>query len=105
MGKRFFPVDVERALFAYLHNPSASTCTDADLYKALYRYDEHRPGFKLVDDVGLNQYFQTEDGEVYQKVEKLRTRNKCRSVDSGKMYYFQGIAEVRSVRRQLVENH
>lgn len=101
MGKRFFPSDVERALYAYLHNPSASTCTDSELFKSLYRYDEHKPGYKLVDDIGLNQCFELEDGEVFQKVEKLRTRTKCRSLTSGKMYLFQGIMEVKSVRRRV----
>jgi hypothetical protein len=104
MGKRFFPPDVEKALFSYLHNPAASTCTDAQLYKALYRYDEHKPGFKLVDDLGQNQYFQTEDGEVYQKLEKLRTRTKCKNLGSGKVYLFQGIAEVKAVRRHQAEH-
>jgi SprT protein len=100
LGKRIFPADVEKALFAYLHNPAASTCTDADLFKALYRYDEHRPGFKLVDEVGVNQYFETEDGEVYQKLEKLRTRTKCRHIATNKLYLFQGIMEVRATRRR-----
>lgn len=98
MGKRFFPADVEKALYAYLHNPAASTCTDAQLYKALYHYDEHKPGFKLVDDVGENQYFETEDGEVYQKLEKLRTRTRCKNVGNGKVYFFQGIVEVKARR-------
>ena len=100
MGKRFFPGDVEKALYAYLHNPAASTCTDAQLYKSLYRYDEHKPGFKLVDDIGMNQYFETEDGMVYQKLEKLRTRTRCRQLNSGKVYFFQGIVEVKAIRRK-----
>jgi len=98
MGKRVFPGDVEKALLAYLHNPAASTCTDADLYKALYRYDEHKPGFKLIDDLPENQTFETEDGQLYQKMEKLRTRTKCRNLTTGRMYFFQGIAEVKAVR-------
>ena len=100
MGKRFFPGDVEKALYAYLHNPAASTCTDAQLYKALYRYDEHKPGFKLVDDLDINQYFETEDGEVYQKLEKLRTRTRCRNLNSGRVYFFQGIVEVKAIRKK-----
>lgn len=99
MGKRFFPADVERALHAYLHNPSASTCTDTNLYKALYRYDERKPGFKLVDDLHVNQTFETEDGEVYQKLEKMRTRTRCKNLRNGKMYLFPGIVEVRARRR------
>jgi SprT protein len=99
MGKRFFPGDVEKALYAYLHNPSASTCSDASLYKSLYRYDEHKPGFKLVDELEVNQFFETEDGQRYQKLEKLRTRTRCKQLSSGKVYFFQGIVEVKHVRK------
>lgn len=99
MGKRFFPADVEKALHDYLHNPAASTCTDPQLYKALYRYDDHKPGFKLVDDLGVNQYFETEDGQVYQKLEKLRTRTRCKNLGTGKVYFFQGIVEVKHIRQ------
>jgi len=99
MGKRFFPSDVEKALHAYLHNPAASTCTDSQLYKSLYRYDDHKPGFKLVDDLGVNQLFETEDGQLYQKLEKLRTRTRCKHLNTGKVYFFQGIVEVKHVRR------
>ncbi len=98
MGKRFFPSDVEKALHAYLHNPAASTCTDSQLYKSLYRYDDHKPGFKLVDELSVNQFFETEDGQIYQKLEKLRTRTRCKHLDTGKVYFFQGIVEVKHVR-------
>jgi hypothetical protein len=103
MGKRFFPSDVEKALHAYLHNPAASTCTDANLYKALYRYDERKPGFKLVDELSINQCFETEDGELYQKIEKVRTRTRCKNLRNGKHYLFPGIVEVRA-RRRLAEH-
>ncbi|MEI8278890.1 MAG: SprT-like domain-containing protein [Bacteroidota bacterium] len=97
IGKHIFPSDVERALQAYLHNPAASTCTDPRLYKALLRYDEKRPGYKLVDDLGINQLFATDDGTVYQKLERLRTRSKCKNVKTGKMYLFQGVMEVKAM--------
>lgn len=100
MGKRFFPADVEKALYAYLHNPTASTCTDAELYKALYRYDEQRSGYRLVDDVPVNRYFRTDDGELYQKLEKIRTRTRCLHVATKKMYLFQGIMEVKMLRNK-----
>ena len=102
MGKRAFPPDVEKALLSYLHDPAASTCTDPDLYKALYRYDEHKPGWKLIDDVPLNQFFETEDGRVFQKLETLRTRSKCKDIKNGKVYFFQGIVEVKHVRPKKI---
>lgn len=97
MGKRIFPQDVEAAVLAYLHNPSASTCTDPRLYKALYRYDTQKPDYVLVDDLELNQQFQTEDGRIFQKMENLRTRARCREVKTGKLYLFPGIVEVKRV--------
>lgn len=97
LGKQFFPRDVEKALLAYLHNPAASTCTDTDLFKALYRYDERKPGYKLVDDFAENEYFELEDGMVFQKVSKLRTRTKCKCINNNKMYFVQGIMEVKAV--------
>ena len=97
LGKHFFPGDVEKALFAYLHNPAASTCTDPRLFKALYRYDKRKPGFKLIDDLSDLQHFETEDGQIYQKIEKLRTRTRCKHIRSGKMFLFQGIVEIKEV--------
>lgn len=99
IGKGIFPLDVERALIAYIRNPAASTCTDPALFKALWRYDEQKPGHKLVDDLEVGQWFETDDGRIFEKVEQLRTRCKCRDLGNGKSYYFQGIVEVKQVRR------
>lgn len=98
MGRRIFPADVEEALLAYLHNPAASTCTDACLYKALYRYDTRKPGYRLVDDIRVEGRFMTDDGRLWQKVQVLRTRARCLCLKTGKMYFFQGIVEVKMVR-------
>ncbi len=100
LGKRIFPLDVERALKAYLHNPAASTCTDMGLYKALYRYDEQKPNHKLVDDLEEGDWFESEDGRVYEKLEQLRTRSRCRDVINRRVYLFPGIIEVKQVRRE-----
>jgi hypothetical protein len=98
MGRRIFPSDVEEALHAYLQNPAASTCTDARLYKALYRYDNRKPGYRLVDDIRPEGHFMTDDGRIWQKVEALRTRARCRCLKTGKMYFFQGIVEVKMLK-------
>lgn len=97
MGKRIFPNDVEKALHAYLHNPAASTCTDPHLYKALHRYNAPRPGWKFVDDIELNQHFETEDGRRFMKLERLRTRSRCKELKTGRIYFFQGIVEVKAL--------
>lgn len=101
IGKRIFPNDVEKALIKYMQNPAASTCTDITLYKALYNYDEYRPGYMLVDDLAVGHWFQTEDGRVFEKLEQLRTRSMCKEVGTRKKYLFPGIYEVKRVRRVL----
>ena len=97
IAKKCFPPDVEKALLAYLQNPAASTCTDPRLYKALYRYDDKKPGFKLVDQMQVGTIFETDDHTAYQIMEKLRSRTKCRQLKTGKVYLFPGIMEVREV--------
>ncbi len=98
IGKKYFPPDVEKALIAYINNPAASTCTDPKLFKALYRYDERKPGFKLVDDLEVNECFELEDGQIFQKIEKIRTRTRCRNLANKRYYFVQGIMEVKAVK-------
>lgn len=98
LGKEIFPPDVERALHNYLANPAASTCTDPQLYKALHRYDAAKPGWKFMDEVKIDEQFETEDGRLFIKVEKRRTRSKCKEIKTGKMYLFSGIAYVKLMR-------
>lgn len=96
LGKKIFPPDVEQALNDYLQNPAASTCTDPQLYKALHRYDTAKPGWKFIDEVGLDEPFETEDGRRFVKLEKRRTRYRCKELKTGKMYLFSGIAYVKT---------
>jgi SprT protein len=98
IGKGIFPKDVEKALTVYLHNPAASTCSDSNLFRALYRYDEHKPGYKLVDDLEAGDWFES-DGRFFEKVAEQRTRSRCMELTTGKMYLFQSIVEVRQIKR------
>ena len=98
IGKKIFPPDVEKALIAYIQNPAASTCSDMRLYKALWRYDEIKPNHVLVDDLDIGHWFEY-DGHIFEKAEELKTRCKCLCLTNGKKYYFQGIVEVKQVKR------
>lgn len=99
LGQGFFPKDIERALLQYLRNPAASTCTDIDLFKALYRYDEQKPGYKLIDDMEAGQWFETDDGKLFEIIEHNRTRSRCKELTTGKIYFFSSIIEVKQLRR------
>ncbi|NDC40519.1 MAG: hypothetical protein EBZ77_03065 [Chitinophagia bacterium] len=93
--EKIFPADVTAALMAYLKNPAASTCTDAGLYRALYRYDQKKEGHCLVEEVPMHRKFATDDGNVYVKLEKVRTRHKAMHVQTKRMFLFSGISDVR----------
>ena len=100
IGKGFFPKDVEKALIAYLQNPAASTCTDPLLYKTLYRYDIKEDNCLLVDDVKVGDYFETMEGEVFEKIAQMRTRCKCKHVRTRALYLFHGIIEVKRTSKK-----
>ncbi|MFT4062284.1 MAG: SprT-like domain-containing protein [Edaphocola sp.] len=97
MGKGIFPDNVEAALMRYQGNITASTCSDPELYKALKTHDRRRKNMRLVEEIPLNELFATHDGRVFQKIEKLRTRFRCREVSTGYVYLFPAIAEVRMI--------
>lgn len=102
VGKDIFPKDVEAALIKYMQNPAASTCTDHNLYRALYKYDRNKKeGYMLMTDLAVGHWFQIDDGRVFEKLEQLRTRSLCKEVGTRKKYYFPGIYEVKRVRREL----
>ena len=94
MGRNIFPRDVESALRSYLHNPAASTCTDPQLYKALAGHDVREDGSVHADAVPIGGRFEL-GGRTFVKLENLRTRSRCKDEASGKLYFVQGVAEVR----------
>lgn len=94
IGKNFFPEDIEAALVRYLNNPKASTCTDTNLYKALYRYSNNKNGWTLLEDLPVGAHFKIANGAQYALLEKRRTRYRCQDLNSSKMYLFPSIYEV-----------
>ncbi|GAA4452536.1 SprT-like domain-containing protein [Rurimicrobium arvi] len=94
IGKKFFPNDIEQALLRYIQNPKASTCTDTNLYKTLYRYNRTDDLKTLVESLDIGSIFRTEEGRLYKILEKRRTRYRCEDLQNGKMYLFPAIYEV-----------
>ncbi|MEZ4884324.1 MAG: SprT-like domain-containing protein [Chitinophagales bacterium] len=100
LGKQIFPPDLENAIKAYMQNPAASSCVDAELYKFFKKYDAPTDalphGFKkiFVEELTQGTKFVTATGQVFVKGIKLRKRFKCQEVNTGKWYAFSPIAEV-----------
>lgn len=87
-----FPNDIKLALLRHMKNPKASSVRDIELRKALSVFDEGED-FVLVDDVPFEKKFRLKNGDRFMKVEKLRTRFKCRNLDNGRMYFVSRTAE------------
>lgn len=95
LNKHFFPHDVELALKKSLKNLKATTCSDVDLDRALKNYDLRHPSLILLEDIPSHSCFQIEDGRSFQKIEKLRTRYKCKELKTGQLFFVSGRTEVK----------
>ena len=94
-GRGIFPDNVEEALIKYQNKTTASTCSDPELYKALRKHDKRKMYMRFVEDIPMLEHFETHDGRVFQKMEKLRTRFRCKEVSTGHLYLFPAISEVK----------
>ncbi len=89
-----FPDDIRHVLLQSLHNPAASSCADEALLRVLRRYDPKKEGALLVEDVPPGSLFQTHDGRIFQKGERVRKRYRCVEVASKRLYLFSPVYEV-----------
>jgi SprT protein len=93
LEQEIFPEDVRRAISQYLANPSASSCTDLTLSRALQKYDQQNAGSRL-EEIPLHTVFTIKDGRKFKKGERLRKRFRCTCLDNGHIYLFSPLAEV-----------
>lgn len=91
-----FPAKVGRELQRYLKSPSASSCADHGLSKALREYDANPT--TLLEELPENTCFSLNGRRLFLKGPKLRKRYRCQDVQNKRMYLISAIAEV-----QLVE--
>lgn len=91
--QQMFPADLEKAIVGYLNNPSAASCTDLKLSRALKAYDQ-RTDVSRLEELPLNALFAIKDGRQFRKGERLRKRYRCVCVDNGNIYLFNPLAEV-----------
>ena len=90
-----FPTDLLIAISSYMSNPSASSCTDLNLYRALKKHDpQNTEGATVVEELPLHSIFTLKNGRKFKKMEKVRKRYKCIEIATDKIYLFHPIAEV-----------
>lgn len=93
LEKDIFPEDLRKVIVHYLENPSASSCTDLRLSRALKRYD-HAINILRLEELPADTVFTIKDGRKFQKGERLRKRYRCVCLDNGNVYLFNPLAEV-----------
>lgn len=90
-----FPEDIRAALLRSINNPAASSCADEVLLRTLRRYDQRPPNVVLIESLPPGALFETSDGRVFQKGEKVRKRHRGTEVSTGRVYLFSPVYEVK----------
>lgn len=93
-----FPDELAKAVRKHALYPKASTSADPHLVKALNLYNTQQESL-LLEDVPENQVFSLENGRIFIKGKKRRTRFMCVEIDSKKKYLVSGTSHV-----QLITN-
>jgi hypothetical protein len=93
--KKVFPDDITQALLRSIHNPSASSCGDTHLLRTLQQYDKKKEGVSRVENLSPGSAFIIKGGRKFILEEKIRTRFKCKEIETGKSYLFNGLYEVK----------
>ena len=92
-----FPEDILASLQSSLHNLPASSCADEGLMRVLRRYDKKEEGMLLVEELPDGAVFALDDGKLFKKGKKLRKRFQCTELQTGKLYLFSPVYEVKKV--------
>jgi len=98
VGKKVFPVDIEKALQKSIKNPSATANGETELLMVLRNYSHQlRPGYTIVDNVPDGASFVTDNGRQFKKIGKRRKRYECVELKTGRHYSFSGLSEVKII--------
>lgn len=92
-----FPEELLKPLAKHLKNPKSSTVYDVNLKRVISNYDSNEKQFYL-EDLHFNQSFRI-NKRIFIKLERQRTRYKCRDIANNRLYLINGVAAV-----EIVEN-
>jgi SprT protein len=78
-----------------MHDLPASSCADEGLMRVLKKFDRDN-GMVMVEQLPEGQLFDIGEGRIFKKGKKLRKRFQCVEVQTGKLYLFSPIYEVKA---------
>ncbi len=101
-----FPEALKEPLYAYSFNVRASGLADPHLTKMLRSHDrpERPQDWMFLDELHDQPVFQTKNGRVFKKGEKLRTRYRCTCMHSKRKYLVSGMSLVKPVNGFSINN-
>ncbi|MBL7734796.1 MAG: SprT-like domain-containing protein [Chitinophagaceae bacterium] len=97
LNKEIFPDEILKALSLSLHDLPASSCSDDNLMRILRKYDRRESGLVMVEQLPEGRLFDVGKGKIFKKGKKLRKRFQCVEVETGKVYLFSPLYEVKIV--------
>jgi SprT protein len=89
-----FPHDINLALTRYMTNPAAASCSDMDLLRVLRKYNKIKDEKLHLEDTPETCIFKLENGRIFKKGEKRRTRFLCVELATKRKYTVSALAEV-----------
>ncbi len=92
LQQQIFPENIKIELERYLRSPSASSCADHGLSRAIRNFDE-QPQI-ILEELPENARFSINGNRVFQKGRKLRKRFRCLDEKNQRIYLISAIAEV-----------
>lgn len=95
LGNQIFPPVIEQALKQSMHDLPASSCADEGLMRVLKKFDRDN-GLVMVEQLPEGHLFDIGEGRIFKKGKKLRKRFQCIEVETGKLYLFSPIYEVKA---------
>jgi hypothetical protein len=92
LDEDIFPADLKSVIVQYLKNPNSSSM-NTRLTKKLREYDKIKD-YLTLEDLSYNSRFRMYNGIVFEKLEKMQKRFKCRRIDNNRIYMVSPIIQV-----------
>jgi hypothetical protein len=93
LEKDIFPAELALTLKNSIANSKASSNSDLKLSRALLKYDQPSQ-FSRLEELEYGTVFKTDNGRVFNKGERQRTRYKCQNVMNKRYYLFHPLTPV-----------
>lgn len=93
----YLPLDVYKSLREHISGPTASSCSDYDLFQALKKYNPESNALIVLESLPMGSHFKWRNGKVFLKESKLRKRYKCTELNSKRIWFFHPMAEIEKI--------